>query len=347
MSIFKGMGDFFALDVGTNAIRIVQLSQKGQGYSLVSYGYTPVDSKIIASDSAESQKKLGEVIMTAVGQSGTREQNVVIGLPSSKTFSTVIDVPKTSESSLNSMMKYQIDQYIPTAVDETKVDWALMGQSPKGPEQQEVLLASTSKEYSEARMDFIESLGFNVIAIEPDPIALVRSLVPQGANGGYVLIDMGERSTDIVVVLAGMPRLIRTLPTGIYSMIKAVAQNLNVQEDQARQFLMKFGLAEDKLDGHVVQAVGTTLDSFGAEITKSINFFNNKYPATTLDSIVVSGFAGVVPLLPDYIARKVGMQAVVGNPWADISIAQDQANQLSTVAHEFATVIGLAKRSAK
>ena len=30
MNVLKGMGDFFALDIGTNAIRVVQLKKSGQ-----------------------------------------------------------------------------------------------------------------------------------------------------------------------------------------------------------------------------------------------------------------------------------------------------------------------------
>lgn len=46
MKLAKGLGDFFGLDIDTNAVRVVQLSRTGTGWSLSHYGYTPVDSKI-------------------------------------------------------------------------------------------------------------------------------------------------------------------------------------------------------------------------------------------------------------------------------------------------------------
>ena len=111
MKLQKGMGDFFALDIGTNAVRVLQLSTSGQGsWNLVAYGYVPVDHKVTASDSPEARRRLGEAIMTAVGQAGIRTKSVAIGLPSSKTFTTVIDVPTMSETELKATMKYQVDQ---------------------------------------------------------------------------------------------------------------------------------------------------------------------------------------------------------------------------------------------
>ena len=112
MKLAKGLGEFFGLDIDTNAVRVVQLSRTGAGWSLSHYGYTPVDSKITSGDSPESKRRLGEAIMTAVGQAGIKTSNVAVGLPSNKTFSTIIDVPKVPEQELKAMMKYQIDHIV-------------------------------------------------------------------------------------------------------------------------------------------------------------------------------------------------------------------------------------------
>ena len=102
MAIIKGMGDFFALDIGTNAIRVVQLTSSGQNnWHLQNYGYVPVDEKITASSSGETQGKLGEAIMTAVGQSGIKTTDVAVGLPSNKTFTTVVDIAAANQGELN------------------------------------------------------------------------------------------------------------------------------------------------------------------------------------------------------------------------------------------------------
>lgn len=345
MKLLKGMGDFFALDIGTNAIRVVQLKKLGTGWTLEHYGYAPIDSKLTSSDSEESRQKVAEVIMTAVGQSGIKTKNVVVGLPSSKTFTTIIDVAMTSEADLRSTMKYQVDQYIPMAIDEAKVDWALLGPSLHAQNQQEVLLSSVAKSYSEQRLELVEALGLNVVAAEPDPIAMVRALTTPGMNGATVQLDMGEASTDIAIVYGDAPRLIRTIPTGIGSLVKATVSNLNVQDDQARQFILKFGLAPDRLEGQVLRALETTLDNFAAEITKSIKFFETRYPSVVVDGVMLAGFAAAIPQFDGYLGGKVGKKVNVANPWQGIQMSENDQKQLGPVATEFATVIGLAKRS--
>lgn len=348
MKLLKGVGDFFALDIGTNAVRVVQLAgSEKDGWSLMHYGYAPVDMQTTSSDSPEARRRLGEIIMTAVGQSGIKTKNVAIGLPSNKTFTTVIDVPSLSDRELHSTIKYQIDRYIPMSIEDAKVDWAVLGQSLHDPTQQEVLLASTANDYAEERLEFIEGLGLNVIAAEPDPIAMIRSILPHGVSDARLLIDMGEQATDLAITYGDTPRLVRTIPTGLRTLVKAATQNLNVQDDQARQFILKFGLATDRLEGQVYRALESVLDGFASELTKSIKFFQTRYPNTPVGGIMLSGYSSVIPQFGDYVSSRTNITATPSNPWQNIKISGGDQQQLASVASEFATAVGLAKRSNK
>jgi cell division ATPase FtsA len=62
---------------------------------------------------------------------------------------------------------------------------------------------------------------------------------------------MGILATDIVISVNGGPRLTRSIPTGSDAVLKAASQNLNVDEAQAEQFINKFGLSKDKLEGQI------------------------------------------------------------------------------------------------
>jgi len=230
------------------------------------------------------------------------------------------------------------------AVDDAKVDWVSLGQSLHDQTKLEVLLTSTAMDYAEQRLEEVEALGFNVIAAEPEPIAMVRSLLPVGVADARLIIDIGETSTDLAVTYADVPRLVRTIPTGLRTLVKAAVQNLNVQEDQARQFILKFGLAPDRLDGQVYRAIESVLDSFSAELVKSIKFFQTRYPNIPVAGLLLSGYAAVVPMFGEYVTAKTTVQAAVANPWQKVHVAQNDQQQLAAIASEFATTVGLAQR---
>jgi type IV pilus assembly protein PilM/plasmid segregation protein ParM len=135
------------------------------------------------------------------------------------------------------------------------------------------------------------------------------------------------------------------LPGGLSVLVRTVANSLNVKEDQARQFILKFGLAQDKLDGQVFRALDNTLENFASELTKSVRFFQTKYPNVAVGGIILSGFAGSIPFLAEYIEAKTGIQTIQGNPWQMVRVTQQQQQALAQVAGEFSVAIGLAERT--
>lgn len=346
MSLLHGVGDFFALDIGTNALRLVQLTGDAKhGWALARYAYVPVDTKTIQDNSEAGRRRMGEVILGAVKQAGIKTKNVAIGLPAGKTFTAIIEVPNASPKQLKNTIKYEVDQYIPMSVDEAEFDYTILGVSPNDPSKAEVLLSSTAKDYAENTMEMIERLGLNVIAQEPEPIAMARALVPVGSKDARMMIDLGEKSTDIVVMYQGVPRLVRSVPGGLSILVKSVAQTLSVREDQARRFILKFGLAQDKLEGQVFKAMEGNLEMFASELSKSVRFFQSKYANVPVIGIVLSGFAGVIPFIAEYMEAKTGIQTVQGNPWQLVQVTPEQQQALMDVASEFSVAIGLAERS--
>ncbi len=344
MKMFGSVGDFFALDIGTTAVRVLQLSKTNGGWNLEKYASVPVDMRIAGSDSVDDQRKLSEVIATAVGQSGIKTKNVVLGAPSTRTFATAIELADMPPAELASTIKYQAEQYIPMSLDEAKVDWAVLGKSPKDPTKNEVLLASIANSFSEQRLDLIESLGLNVVAIEPDSIAVCRALLPAGSTGGRVVLDFGDVTADLVVALGDSPRLIRSIPTGLRSLVKAAAQNLNIQEQQATQFIVKFGLVPDKLEGQILRSLESTMTQFVSEVVKSIKFFQTKYPDVPVAEILLSGYAASIPGFDAYISQKVGLPTKLATPWQYVRVPQSDQAALQGIASQFAVAVGLAQK---
>ncbi len=345
MNMFKTVGDFFALDIGTTKVRVVQLKKNGAKWDLVRYGSAPIDTKTASSHGDEDQKRLSTIVTSLITQTGITARNVVVGIPSDKTFATVVDLPALPEQEMQSSIKYQAEQYIPTPIDETKVDWAILGKSSQDEQKVEVLLASVSRKYSESRLELVESLGLNVIAIEPDSIALARSLVSAGSKQVKLIIDLGDLSTDIVVVAGEAPRLIRGVAVGLQTLVKAAAQNLNIDENQAYQFITKFGLYPDKLEGQIFKALETSIEQFVDEVDKSIKFFHSRYPGNKIDEIIISNHGLSIPAFGEYLAAKTNIKAVAGNTWTNVNYNQKQQNELLQSGPSFAVAVGLAERT--
>jgi type IV pilus assembly protein PilM len=343
-TLLSGISDFFGLDIGSTAVRLVQLHGSEGSKTLVKYAYVPLDGKVALSDSKSDQQKLAQIIAQLVKQAGTNTRNVAVGIPSSRVFTTVADVERLSGSELAKSIPYQADSLIPTPLAESKIDWAPIGDSPADATKQEILLSSVPNKFVEGRLDMLESIGLNVIAFEPDNLAMARALAVPDAVA-QLLLDIGRRSTDLVVVLNGAPHLTRNIPTGVEAVVKAATQNLNIDEKQAEQFVFKFGLSKEKLEGQVFEAIDGTIDLLTTEIEKSIKFFQTRYTMNKIERIVVTGGASVIPEFPLYLANKFGINVEIGNAWRNVAFSRDRQNELAAISNQFGVAVGLAERT--
>lgn len=345
MSLLSGVSDFFGLDIGTTAIRLVQLGGSGPVKSLVKYGYAPIDIKASQSDSSADQQKLLDSLTELLGQAKVATRNVVVGLPSQRVFTTVVDIDRLAPEELGKTIELQADSLIPTPPADSTIDWSMIGDSPADKTKVEVLLTSVPNDYVETRLDMLESIGLNVIAFEPDNLALARAILAPDATLPQMVLDVGNMSTDLVIAMNGAPRLMRAIPTGTDAIIKSAMQNLNIDNKQAEQFVFKFGLSKDKLEGQVHQAIIGTVDILMNEVDKSIKFFQKRYGETMkLDRVIVTGGASALPELPLYIANKFGLNVEIGNAWRNVSFAADRQNELLAVSNHFGVAAGLAER---
>lgn len=345
MSILSGITDFFGLNIGTSAVRLVQLRGNPPNKSLVRYAYVPIDAKIAQSDSKADQQKLAEIIADLIAKSQVSTRNVAVGIPSQRVFTTVVDMDRLPRNELAKAIKFQVDSLIPTPIEESKFDWDLLGDSPVDKTKVEVLLSSVTNVFVEKYLDMLEGIGLNVITFEPDSMALCRALVAPGTAEPQLVIDVDSKSTDLVIVMNDAPRLTRSIPTGSEAIIRNGAQNLNVDEKQAEQLIFKFGLGKDKLEGQVHGAIIGTVENIVAEIEKSIKFFSSRYVGIKLDRIIVSGAAATLPEFPVYLANKFGINVEIGNAWRNVVYDPSRRNELLAVSNHFATATGLAERA--
>lgn len=346
-SIFNAVGDFFALDIGSSALRVVQLRGSGTNRTLLKYAVAPIDVKLSLSDAPADKAQIGSTIQALLKEADISAKNVIVGLPANKTFVTVVDLPKMNAQELSSTLKYQADQYIPMSIEDSRIDWAVIGDSPADESKQEVLLASVSNTFSESRLETLEAIGLNVVGLEPEALALARSLASTAStSGAQMIVDMGEYATDIVITLGGTPRLVRSIPTGGQALMKSAKQNLNVDDNQAQQFVYKFGFDQSKLEGQVYKAIEPTAQVIVTEVQKSIKFFTTRYLNTQVGGIVTSGAAALLPGFHQYISQAAGGVPVqAGNSWQNVSYSNTEHEKLMGLNHQFAVAVGLALRN--
>lgn len=343
MGLLNQETNYFGLDIGSSAIRLVQLRGAGGKPVLVTYGDVKVPDNLTGSDAPGDRVKIAELIKQLMRDTRVGTKNVVAGLSSSNVFASVITMPKLSHAEIDKAIKYQADQYIPMPLNEVKIDWSLLG--PGANDQEiEVLLVAAPIMATDKYLEILEKAGLEIVALEANATAVARALVPV-SDIAVVILDMGGLTSDLTIVYKNSPRLIRSIGIGAQTFVKAVAQNLNLNDEQAQQFTYRFGLTQSKLEGQVNKAISPSVDVLVSEIGKSIKFFTDRYPQVKIEKLIVTGQGIAIPEYTNYMANATGLPVEVGNSWINISYPASSQERLLSVSSEYAVAAGLAQRT--
>lgn len=334
--------EYFGIDVGSGGIRLVQLKKGSQKPALVTYGHVATAPGLTVSDAPLDVTRVAGVIKQLVKDAKVNTKYVVAGVPSSKVFASVITTPKLDAKDLGKAIQLQADQYVPMALKDVRLDWFVIGPGKKDTEQ-EVLLVAAPNTITEKYVSLFEQAGLELVALEPNAIALARAVVQPG-DLAVMVLDIGTLTSDITIVQANLPKLLRSVNVGGNTFMKAVAQNLGLDESQAEQFTRKFGLTQTKLEGQVLKSIKPSLDQLVSEIEKSVKFYIGQYPNIKLEKIVLTGGATALPELPTYLSNATGLTVEIANAWTKVAYQAQLQDTLMGLSTQYGVAVGLAER---
>lgn len=341
MGIFGTGNDFIGVDVGSSAIRLVQLRKSGDKFVLVAFGSAQLPPNVSQSDSKLDMQKVAQVIQQLVRSSKVSTKNVVTALPGSSVFSTVIKMPPMSQTELASAVKYQAEQNIPLKIEDVRVDWQIVRKNSETGESA-VMVVAAPKLKVERTMELFGLSALDVVYLETTPIATARAL-SNPTDPLFMIVDLGASKTELTIVENGVVTHVRTMPSAGYAMTRSIAQNLGLDGAQAEQFKLKFGLSQDKLEGQVLKSMRPILNTVTEEIARSIKFYQEQY-GSTVGRIVLTGGSSRMPEISSYLKSILNIEIVYGNPWSKVVFQPELNEQLNQNAAEFACAVGLAMR---
>lgn len=340
LDILKENTEYFGLDIGTSSIKAVQLKRAFGKFELISFGSAPMPEGISQSDSDIDKKRVAEEVKKLVHSMHLVTKNVIVSLPGDAIFTTVINIPKMPAPELKKAVQYQAEQNIPLKISEVKIDWQVIAEVPAKNELM-IMIIAASQAKTQKMMDICEEADLELAAVEINAIATSRSL--QTSEPLYMIVDIGTYVSELTVVRNGIASVIRSIPVGGQVITRAIAQGLGMEEDQAEQFKIKFGILQDKMEGQLYKASKSILNNLKEEIDRSMKYYSSQFNEN-IPLIKLTGGGSKTLGIQNFLTEGLGVNVVYGNPWSMIVHKPDITNQLNANAFDFSVAVGLAMR---
>ncbi len=337
----------FGLDIGTEAIKAVELNPEGSRYRLLHFGMAPMPASL-QSEAEKDQQAIASAISKLLSQSGIALKTPVLALPESQVFSRVIEMTPLSEAELKNAIRWEAEQYVPIPLEEASLDYQIIKERVKtndGVEKMEVFLIAVAKSLIDKYSRVLNLAELQPVAMETELIAISRALlgstVPETDH--RLIISLGSQSSDLAIVQNSQIVYTRSLNTGGQALARAIAKSLNLDLTQAEEYKKSYGLDESKLEGKVALAMKPVFDLIIDEIKKAILFYEEK-AKVKLQTALLAGGTVLMPGAVPYLAGSLSMEVIVGDPLKNV-IVDDPKNQPAlNITPFYTTAIGLAMK---
>lgn len=335
------------IDIGTASIKIVELENKSNRFALKNYGLFELKGDKDSANENHSILKLpdGEIIWgikETLKKSKISAKDVVASIPSFSTFATVIEMPYLSQEELAKAIPFEARKYIPIPLEEVVLDWSIIGVVGQGPRPTvQVFIAAVPKDETTRYQGIMEGAGLNLKALELENSALIRALLGNDL-APTAIVNIGGRSTSIVIVSKGYERLSHNYEVGGFEITKSIARSLNVSLDKAEELKKRLGMKPS--DENIInQAMSALIDMMTFETKKTLTTYESSKGEKVQRVILVGGMINM-PNFVNYFKQKLGQDVFAGNAFARIIYPPALAPAVSELASTFAVAAGLAMR---
>jgi len=330
------------LDIGTASIKLVELIPTGSDkWKLLTAASTATAGQAMSEKA--NLASVAQTIAKIVREAGAKSRRVVASLPDDKVSTHLLEIPLLPDSEIGQALQWQVEQYLPMPLDQAVWSYQVVKKDQMAG-QMEVLLMAATKTLVEAYRQVLETAGLEPIAFETELVATARATVV-ASSPLTAIVDIGASTTDVGLVRGGQLLFSQTLPTAGEAFTRSIETALGLDKTQAESYKNTYGFSTNQLQGKLLAAMRPVLGVISTEIRKTIDFYTSKHPGETVKTVTLAGGVAALPDVVTALSAGLGMEVVVGNPLARITLDQAQAAAIKGYEPFYAVAMGLAERN--
>jgi type IV pilus assembly protein PilM len=337
------------LDIGSSAVKAVELKPAGKTYKVTAFGSEPVPPDAIVDGAIIDGGAVADAIRRLFDSRNIKTREVAASLSGNAVIVKKISLPQMTAAELSESIYWEAEQYIPFDIQDVNLDYQLLdpGNAPGGKGTMEVLLVAAKKEKIADYTGVIAQAGRTAVVVDVDAFALQNAYeVNYGIEGKQVvvLLNAGASATNINIIQGDQSVFTRDVSIGGNAYTEALQKELNLPFEQAD--LLKRGQPADGLSFDEARPVlRAVTENVMLEIQKTFDFFKATASSERIDRIVVSGGASRAEGFTEMLAERFEAPVEPFDPFKRVSLDSKkfQVNP-AELASTSAVAVGLALR---
>ncbi len=353
----RGVG----IELTPEKVNLAQLRKQGTSLKLETLASVDIGEGIYEEGQILDTAAMADAIQTVLTESKVKVKQASTAIPG-RAIAKIIPVPaELDDAELREMvLNQEASLYLPFPREEADVDYQKLGYfvDEDGIEKVKVLLVGVRKDITDPYIEVFQQAGLALNVLETSSFALIRTIreqlrqfTPQEAAA---VVDIEFESTEISIVVDGVPHFSRTVPTGTFQIQSALSRAMNLPPSRNTELLQGMTVPVQTMDTVGAMQVGggnnpgTTamlrvLGELSDELRRSIDFYLNQEEDMEVAQLLLAGPGASIGQLDEFLAQRLSIPTSQIDPISALSLDLEEDIPGSQRAG-LATVLGLGLR---
>lgn len=337
------------VDIGSSAIKVVELKQVKGVITLSTYGEVqlgPYDNREIGESVSLEKDKEQQALIDIMRESAVKARSAVFAMPLSSSFVTNVSIEADADADLSSLVRIEARKVIPSSLSEITLDWAEVEltktELAAKENKRNVLIAAIQNSALERFKVLMQFAGLTQPPTEIECFSSIRSLFTT-EESDIVIIDIGAVSAKLYIARKGLLMRMHRIRAGGVVATKQIAQSLDVDFETAEQ--MKYS-ADRKQDSfaELKRAHDSTYDRAFREFRQVLQEYEDK-TGIEFSTVHLSGGGALFPGIDQYLAQALNREVVLANPFSKVAYPAFMEDILDEIGPSFTVSVGAALRA--
>ncbi|MDD5328027.1 MAG: type IV pilus assembly protein PilM [Phycisphaerae bacterium] len=332
------------LDIGSSAVRIIQLRKDDDGYVVTAAGVADVANGV-GDDQKQRTANTVKAISECLQLAGAQSRLAVCGVCGPEVAVRYFKFPSMPSEELHGAVLLEAAQVCPFNIDDSAVDYQVI---PNGKESVCGVLVAATNKLIERKRQLAREVNLDCVLMDVDGLALLNCFSEYDkAKSGQTtaILNIGSSYTTLAIKGANASPFIRDIAYAGMEIVEEIARDKDVSAETVKRALLGCEDSE-KPQMELGDSLAKACRRLVIDITETLRYYTAQEKSAVVEKIFVCGFAsakGFVELLDS----RLPVQTVLWNPFDKIPCDGDQncRDILAKNGPAMAVAAGLAMRS--
>jgi len=345
---FRKAKNLVGLDIGSSAIKVIELRQKGQSYELMNLGMETLGQDTVVDGQIMDALSVADSIGKIFAEKRIKTRNVATSVSGHAVIVKRVTVAAATSEELLNAVPYEAQQHIPFDMTDVNLSYQALGVAPGG-SGTEVMLVAAKRDKILNQTNVLSQAGKLPLVVDYDGFAAYNAFelnyaVPPEEMAA--LLNIGASIMNIVIARGTNPLFTRDASVGGNQYTDTLQKEFDLSFEDAEKLKQGEDIGNIAPERKLAQLRSVT-EVLMLEVQKTFDFFHQTTSTDKIQHLYVSGGTARIEELIDQLKAEFDVPVEIINPFQRIVVDSGKFDlgYVNEIAPRMSVAVGLALRS--